>query len=330
MSLDTLSPALQTLFAELLQQTETAPQAGSVYRRTLAGGEYIYAKVPVGATRIDRFVGRSGDPEAEARAAAFQQGARLAAQRRRLVGMLRRERLSAPDRTTGAVLDALAQAGLFRAGAVLVGTAAYLLSEPLVGARLPSATLMTADLDLAAASVALAAEPPEPLETILKRADPSFEGVPQLTPKAPPSRYRNAQGYLVDLVTPTRTRNDSNPVPLQGLDAGAAPLQHLAWLIETPVRTVSLWGAGAAVTVPHPARFATHKLILAQKRDGAGRLKRAKDLAQARALIEALQTQDPFALEDAIQDAAGRGESGWRAPLMRSLKELGLVHLLEG
>jgi hypothetical protein len=328
MSARPIPPSLQTLFADLLQQVETAPRAGSVYRRILDGGEYIYAKVPVGTARIDLFVGKSGDPDAEARAEAFRRGAELASQRRRVVAMLRRERLAAPDRITGAVLDALAHAGLFEAGAVLVGTAAYLLSEPLVGSRLPSPTLMTGDLDLAAASVALAAEPPERFEAILRRADPTFEGVPQLTPKAPPSRFRNAQGYLVDLVTPTRTRRDANPVALRELEAGAAPLQHLAWLIADPVRTVALWGAGVAVNVPQPARFAVHKLILAQRRDSSGRLKRAKDLAQAKALLEALATADPFALEDALADAVSQGEQGWRAPIARSLRELGLSHLL--
>ena len=316
--------AVQTLFAELIQQVETAPEAGSVYRRTLQSGEYIYAKLPVGAVRIDRFIGKSGDPDAEEHARSLQIGAELAAQRRRLVAMLRREGLAGPDRTMGAILDALAHASLFKADAVLVGTAAYLMSEPLVGSRLPSTTLMTGDVDIATANLALATDPPDRLETVLRRADPTFEGVLQLDPRAPASRFRNASGYLVDLVTPVRTRADANPVPLANLDAGAAPLQHLAWLIDGAMRTVALWGAGVLVNVPQPARYAVHKLILAQRRDRSGQAKRMKDLAQARALIEVLREQDPFALEDAFADARAQGEKGWGAPIDRSLKELGL------
>lgn len=318
-----IPPAVQTLFADLLQQVETAPAAGSVYRRTAHGVEYIYAKTPVGSGRIDQFIGKSGDLEAEERAKSLQTGAELATQRRRIVSFLRRQGLSGPDRTMGAILDALAHAGLFKAGAVLVGTAAYLVSEPLVGARLPASTLMTGDLDLATASVALTAEPPERLEIILRRADPTFEGVPQLRARAPPSRFRNASGYLVDLVTPTRTREDSNPVALTALNAGAAPLQYLAWLIDGSVRTVALSGAGVLVNVPQPARYAVHKLILAQRRDASGRLKRAKDLDQAKALIEVLRAHDPFALEDALNDARAQGEKGWSEPISRSLKEIG-------
>ena len=330
MKRDAIPAALQTLFSDLLQQVETAPAAGSIYRRTLEGTEYIYAKIPAGSARIDQFIGKSGDPEAEQRANSLRVGAQLAAQRRRIVAMLRREGLATPDRNMGGILDVLAHAGLFKAGAVLVGTAAYLVSEPLVGSRLPSPTMMTGDVDLAIASVALTAEPPERLETILRRADPTFEGIPQLEPLAPSSRFRNASGYLVDLVTPTRTREDSNPVALAQLNAGAAPLQHLAWLIDGPVRTVALWGAGVLVNVPQPARFAVHKLILAQRRDACGRLKRAKDLAQAKAIIEVLLKHDQFALEDALNDARAEGEKGWSAPISRSLEEIGLTDAVKG
>ena len=320
----TIPPSVQTLFADLAQQVATAPRAGSVYRRGRDGTEYIYAKIPVGNDRIDTFIGKSGDPNAEAEAELLQGGMALAADRRRIVAMLRRHGLAGPDRTLGAALDALAHAGLFREGAVLIGTGAYLVSEALVGSRLPTSTLMTGDLDLATASLALSADPPERMEDILKRADPTFSAVMQLDPRQPSSHFRNAQGYLVDLVTPQLRRDDANPMPLRALQAGAAPLQHLAWLIEDPVATVALWGAGIPIAVPQPARFAVHKLILAQRRDQANRIKRSKDLAQARALIEVLLQHDRFALVDVLADARGRGRDGWSIPIDRSLTELGL------
>lgn len=106
------------------------------------------------------------------------------------------------------------------------------------------------------------------------------------------------------------------------------PLQHIAWLIADPVPTVALWGAGVPVAIPQPARYAVQKLILAQKRDPGSRLKRSKDLAQAKALIEALLRHDPFALEDTIATARAQGEKGWAVPLARSLDELGLTDVL--
>jgi hypothetical protein len=324
-----ISPALRTLFADLTQQVATAPPAGTVYRRTRDGVEYIYAKVPVGTDRVDRFIGKAGDAQAEIEANRLQQGMALARERRRLVSMLRHNGFAGPDRTLGAALDALAQAGLFEGGAVLVGTAAYLVSEGVTGSRLPASLSMTGDLDLATASLELTAAPPEALADILRRADRSFEPVMPLNPKQPAARFRNAEGYLVDLVTPMRRRDQPAPAPLPALEAGAMPLQHMAWLIADPVRTVALWGAGVPVTVPQPAKYAVHKLILAQKREAADRLKRTKDLAQGQAMIEALLRHDPFGLEDTIAEARAQGDKGWARPLNRSLREVDLTEVLD-
>lgn len=329
MSRDTLTRTEQTLFAELAQLIDAAPPAGTVYTRERDGIRYLYAKLNAGADRIDSFIGKAGDPVAEGRAAELRNGMQLAKERRRLIGQLKRSGLAAPPRILGATLDALAQAQLFQRGAVLVGTAAYLVSEALVGHFLPAPTLMTSDLDLAAANLTLHSEPPEALLAILKRGDPSFEPVLQLDPRQPPSRFRTADGFLLDLITPTRSRDDANPVRMTGLAAGAAPLHYMSWLIAEPVRTVALWGSGVPVNVPQPARFAVHKLILAQKRDAANRPKRHKDLMQAAALVAALRKQDPFALGDALVEAAMRGRRGWRDPILRSLKELELPDLVE-
>lgn len=323
-----ISPALRTLFAELSQQVATAPPAGSVYRRARDDIEYLYAKIPVGSDRIDRFIGKAGDPAAEREAETLRLGMALAGERRRLVSTLRRNGFTGPDRSLGTALDTLAQAGLFAAGAVLIGTAAYLLSEGLVGSHLPSPTLMTGDLDLATASLALTAEPPESLIAILRRADPSFEPVLPLDRRRPPARFRNAEGYLVDLITPTRRRDQPTPTPLPALGARAMPLQHIAWLIADPVQTIALWGAGIPVSIPQPAKYAAHKLILAQRRTSGDRLKRAKDLAQGKALVEVLLRHDRFALEDTLAEAKAQGEKGWAIPLARSLEELGLREAL--
>lgn len=318
-----LTPTLLTLCAELSQQTASAPLGGTVYTRERDGTRYYYAKIPVGMVRLDSFIGKVGDPVAEEAVESLRRGMKLARERRKLVTILKNEGLAAPHRVIGATLDAFAQSGLFRAGAVLIGTGAYMMCEPLVGHVLPRPTLMTGDLDLATADLALAAEPPEAFEDILKRGDPTFRPVMQLDPRKPPSRFSTADGFLVDLIAPTRRETDTNPVPVKALNAGAAPLQHIDWLVTEPVQTVALWGAGIAVNIPQPARFAVHKLILAQKRDPAMRLKRQKDLAQADALIEALLASDPYALEDAIEDARAKGRKGWEVPIGRSLVEVG-------
>ena len=106
-----------------------------------------------------------------------------------------------------------------------------------------------------------------------------------------------------------------------GVEAAAVPLQFLNYLIEDATPAVALIESGALVRVPLPARYAVHKLIVAQRRP-PGSTKRAKDLVQAAELIDALERSDPDAIEDALVDAAERGPQ-WRTLIGASLAEIG-------
>lgn len=301
-----ISLSTQTLYADLAQRVATDPASGSVYTRSVAGADYLYAKIRAGTERIDEYIGRADDPIARARANDYEHGTRLAAERRQTIAMLRRAGLPTPARPLGTLVSALRHMDLFDRGVVLVGTAAYLLSAPLVGQILPAQTIMTGDADLATATLSLSAKDDAPLLDVLRLADPSFEAILPLDGWEPPSKFRTSAGYLVDVITPIRTRDDRNPLRLPQLQAGAAPLQYLAWLIADSVPVIALWGSGVTVRVPQPARYAIHKLIVAQARLPGSRDKRGKDLAQAAALIAALKLADPFALEDALVDARAR------------------------
>jgi hypothetical protein len=315
--------SLLTLYADLAQQVRSAERGGTVYRRQVGGATYLYAKVPVAGQRRDMFLGREEDEGARQKSVALQRGAAAARERRATVRMLKARGLRGPDPWLAKILDAVADAGLFDRGVVLVGTGAYQLMEPLVAHHLPNASLVTGDVDLVTADLAVRAETGESMETILQRADPSLSGVPELDLREPSSRFRGKDAF-VELLTPVLRRTDATPMRLPELRAGAAPLQYLRWLIDEPTHAAALWGAGIAVTIPAPARYAVHKLILAQKRHRTSREKRFKDLAQAAALIGALQAADPYALEDALDDARAQGAEGWARPIARSLAELGL------
>jgi hypothetical protein len=98
---------------------------------------------------------------------------------------------------------------------------------------------------------------------------------------------------------------------------GAQPLRFLDYLLYGDVPTVVLHGPGIAVNVPAPERCAVHKLIVAARRSGAGRVKAAKDAAQAGILIRAMvATRQGDSLRDAWDDAAGRGPR-WRQALAK-------------
>jgi hypothetical protein len=234
-----------TLYADLVQQVETASRdEATVVATEVKGVRYLRLQRWVGASRTVEHLGRADDPDVVARADAAGAEMPRRAERRRLVSALRRL-LPAPGAALGKVLDALAASGLFERGAVLVGTAAYGCYAPLVGVALPAQALSTQDADLATADLAHAGdEPIETMEAILRRADPTFAPVPGLDGRAPPSRFRNRAGLLVDLLTPRLRRTDANPMPLPGLAAGAVPLQQLDWLIADPVGAVAFTARG--------------------------------------------------------------------------------------
>ncbi|GGH13648.1 hypothetical protein GCM10007036_12400 [Alsobacter metallidurans] len=338
-----LSLPLLTLYADVQQQLQTTVALpGSVYEQDVKGRPYLRAAVNVGAGRRMMHLGPADDPEAKAAAERIRAEMRLSRERRRIVRTLREAGFGNPGPDLGAVLEAVAAAGLFQAGAVLVGTGAYQCMSALVGAALPASAMTTQDADIATATLTLTAnaveltsDEPEPpvrrgkkgrpaLLEILRWADRSFDPIPDLNPRALPARYRSASGFVVDVLAPRLRRSDPSPIGIPELNAGGLLLQHLDWLIAETQDAVALHGSGILVRVPVPARYAVHKLIIAQKRLSGDGSKRFKDLEQARAMIEVLRDRDRFALADALEDARGRGDKGWAAPIDNSLAELGV------
>jgi hypothetical protein len=320
-----LSLNVQTLYADLSQSvafSTTLP--GSVFTQTIRGKPYLYAAEKHGAARIMRYLGLAEDPETTERAQNIRRAAQDAKGRRTTVSMLKRAGVPAPTIALGRLLEAIAKAGLFNNGIVLVGTAAYQIYPAVVGAALSTAALTTQDADLAVASLAVATDiQGESLLDVVKRADPSFVPQPTLDPRTPAWRFRSAAGLEIEVVTRHRTRADEDhPVVIPGLRCSAQPLRYLEFLIADPIPAVALYGAGVPVTVPQPARYAVHKLIVARLRHQAS-AKREKDLIQAKELIAALDAAYPGAVTDALAIARQRGRK-WKAAVDRSLREIGL------
>lgn len=316
---------LQTLYLNLVQRVHArSERPGSVYTNVIKGRKYLYAKYQIGRSRTGKAIGPADDAQACQRADLIRQHQQLAKDDATTISVLKSKGIPAPTTDLGYILDALSYGKLFDY-AVLVGTAAYQCYSPIVGYALPSASLMTQDADIATATLAADTPPDgETLLDILRFADSTFRPIPALTPHGPSSAFTSASGFQVDLITQQGTRDDVNPLAMNNLDAGAVPLQHIRWLIDDPVEAVALHGTGVAVRIPQPARYAVHKLIIAQKRKPSDRLKRLKDLDQAQSLISALSDTDPHGLAAAWQGSNAQGKKGWREPALRSLQEIGL------
>ena len=212
------------------------------------------------------------------------------------------------DGPSSRVLEALADAAVFRLGGVLVGTHAFIALGNLLGTRWAGAGVRTEDIDIAGernvsiAVPSLTADVPKVLESL----EMGFFPVPGLSPRQPSTSFKvRGRALRVDVLTPqigSRTR----PVPIARFHTAAQPLPHLDYLIEEPQQAALIAGSGILVNVPPPARFALHKLVVSRSRAATQHAKSGKDLDQAAQLIQILAEDRPGDLALAWESLVNR------------------------
>ncbi len=217
------------------------------------------------------------------------------------------------------VLKAFADAGVFNAGTVLVGTHAFGVTGGLLGVRWSGANLRTHDIDLAAVSLLAAdagADVPD-APGALERLEMGFLPVPGLDHRHPSTSFKvRGQALRVDFLTPGKV---GAPVPLSSLGTAAQPLPGMDFLIENPERAAVADAGGFLVLVPNPARLAVHKLLVAQERPASQETKAIKDISQAAELLDVLSASRPGDLRLA---AGALQKRGWGARLACGIKRL--------
>lgn len=327
-----LPTQIHTMYAQLLDLCRDArfaadfPPTGSFKKVTVKGRDYWYhqasRKGPDKAFQAQKYVG----PDNANVRALIERHAGLKdeyAARRQIVQAFRRLGVTTPPGVAGDLLERLALLGIFRMRACLVGTFAFQVYEGLLGVKFPKEYAHTKDLDIAqfreiSISVAATDKIPSLLEA-LRAVDASFEPLASLERGDMPCRFRNRDGYVVDILVPNRGPDKAAAEPLPALGAAGQLLRYLDFLIYQPVEAVALYGGGVLVNVPEPARYAVHKLIVSQLRADAPR--RAKDLWQAGCLLAVLTRQDKHALLDAVAEAVRRGPK-WARNVRRGLNAL--------
>lgn len=324
-----LSPTTTILYSELLQQSLGAlpsERGVSYYTKHIHGRDYWYAEFHVGATRRQVAIG----PDSEALRARIADhrdrvaaDAESAAERERLVAMLRKGGAARPDRATGRVLEALERIGVFQVGGVLVDSHAFAALGNLLGVSWTGGTLRTQDMDVAMARIAVGVGAvTQALPDALDDTGLGFFPVPGLDRRAPSTAFRiRGQTLHVDLLTPLAGPDDGRPRYIPAIKTHAAPLRFLGYLIEDPVPAVVVTGRGVLVNVPDPARFALHKLVVAERRVVRDQAKARKDRAQADAVIEVLAEDRPGDLALAL-DASLAMPKGFRKQLSAGIARL--------
>lgn len=326
----------QTLHAELLEHLLTVEAerslgtlTGAFTTKDVKGVTYVYfqTSLPGGKTRqfylgrktalLEKLVARAAK-ERRAIAPDLERVARLAAQ-------LRAGGATTADAATARVIQALAGAGVFHAGAVLVGTHALSVLGNLLGVRWGAATLRTQDVDLGSTRDPdidlVVTDAALDVPAVLDSLKMGFLPAPGLDPRRPTTSFKvRGQALRVDLLCPKRGPDDS-PVFISRLGAAAQPLAFLDYLLEAPERGIFLNGGATLVNVPAPARFALHKLMIAPLRPAAWQGKAAKDLAQAADVVTTLLDDRPGDLGVAWEALVGRGSS-WKKAADRGLAAL--------
>jgi len=327
----------QTMLAELGQRlmdaawTADFPAEGRFQRVVVKEKSYWYFDIPDGSGgKSRRYVGPAEDGEITRRVETHQRQRDDLLARRRMVSSLTREGgMIAPDTMSGAIVEALASGGLFRLRGVLIGTVAFQTYAGLLGVRLPAAAILTGDADIAQ-DYAISRKVEDtlpPIVDLLQNVDPSFRPVPHRSGSIASSAFQNATGYRVEFLTSNRGSDHyiDQPASMPALGgASADPLRFLDFLIRDPLRTILLHKSGVAVTVPDPARYAVHKMIVATRRrtDGLSAIKRDKDIRQAEILFEALyETRRASDFAIAFEEAWQRGPA-WQGALQKAANSM--------
>jgi hypothetical protein len=308
----------------LLLDEAVSELRGAPTLREIKGRRYWYERYRVGGRIKERYLGEDV-PELRER---LERHAGIGAERKarreartRLVRLLRSERFLGLDSATGSLVSAMARAGVFRLGGVLIGTTAFRLYEGELGLRMSlDQGAATNDIDIAGfekLSLALDDTIGSELARVFK--DFNFEPQPQLE-RGSPWRWRQLESQtLVEFLTPSFAEEEGLR-KLAAFGVSARSLHYLNFIIAEPIAAAAVYRDGILVKLPRPERYAIHKLIISdRRREGAGGAKSRKDLLQAELLAAILAEDRPADLAEAYRDAVGRGAK-WQARIERSLQ----------
>jgi hypothetical protein len=296
---------LQTAFSELKRQAHEQRDVligspGSVGIRRVKDSEFYYRQYyDARGRKAAQYIGPVKDPAAEARARSIRERIDAVASFARDARALAQHGYVRVDGRVAAVVASFANSGLFRAGAVLVGSHAYgaLLNE--IGVR--AASYATEDVDLARgqrlATDAMARGRLDFAE-VLRESTLDLVPIPGFG-RAPSTSYKVPGAPLrVDLLAPAGGAEVTVKV-VPELMAHATALPHLRALLDDPIETAVLTREGAvAVRVPRPEAFVWHKMQLPVLR--SDRDKTRKDVTQAAVVFAVLAEDAADALEASL------------------------------
>ncbi|MEK6806380.1 MAG: nucleotidyltransferase domain-containing protein [Pseudomonadota bacterium] len=330
-----LSTTAQNAYAQLLDAAtaESLTRSagllkGNFQKRAVSGRDYWYFHFRQGSRYVQHYVGPD-EPRVRALVESKRAAPKISSVAALASGYAGYGGTTLPSKHLRLLIKAN-EYGFFRAGGILVGTHCFAGYANLLGVQWISGD-KTMDIDLAVPGKNLSIAVPDAPKTNLHDALSTFESgflpIPTAKGRAGATYVLKGEAdFQVDFLT-TFGRGRDEPIEVPQLAVTAQPLKFLDYLLEHPTQLVVLDPSGryCLVTVPSPARYAIHKLIVHGERPQRARVKALKDLLQAATLIDYFQTENPAELKQAWTDALGRGPN-WRTRLKKGVAELKKRH----
>jgi len=328
-----LPESTRLLYAQLLTQClhGTAPSGRglSFVAKKIKGGKHWYLQLTIGSRKTQHYLGPDTDPVRtliEKETALWESAASDLTSRGQLVSMLASGNAQISSPIDARVFELLERTGVFLAGGVLVGSHAFAVYGNMLGIRWESETTRTQDVDIAVSHMVIGVPDRKfNLRQAIIESELGFIEIPALDRRSASTKFRiRGKQLSVDILTPMLGRTSSKPIHLKSLDIYAEPVRFLDFLLADSQPAVVVAKAGLLINVPSPARYALHKLVLAERRIPAFQTKLKKDVAQAEQLIAALVRDRPGDLRaawSAAEKQAGKFIQQLRAGALRLSSE---------
>jgi hypothetical protein len=297
--------ALTLLFSELERSASEQSEVllgtpGTLAQRSNETGTHFWVHRYSDALnrRQETYLGKVDDPETERRISSIREMIATANTTIARVRLLARAGFATIDRKAYFTLASLHNSGLFRAGALLVGSHAYGALLNALGVR--ATPFATEDVDIARRQALALPGIPGFLD-MLRATGIEFFEVPALDRRQRGTFFKERDGssFGVGLLVPSADENCPT-VSVPELKTHAQGLPYLAYLLAASQEIPLLSPHGSVmVRVPVPERYAIHKLMVSQLGHKSSS-KPEKALHQAAMLIEALVERYPGAIEDAV------------------------------
>lgn len=125
---------------------------------------------------------------------------------------------------------------------------------------------------------------------------------------------------ILEFLTPERGLGVDGPVSLKNWGMNATALRFLDFLVKDKI-TVRF--EGIDVVLPHPARFATHKLVVAQRRKNQDKANKDNRIA-----VDILNDLADNGYEDLIRSVHREFSSSWQKKIITALQKLAATNII--